>query len=109
MSPINNHLATLITLTALSGVIIHDTQINSVAAAAEKKPASSISREFEMTEIEPIHPSQHIHVESLTFFSATYGSNSQQPSTRPRNENDGDKKYVTRERLAGDMVSNTTR
>lgn len=91
----------VISLTAVFGVFVHDTQINKALITAVSSPAVSSDYRSEPLKLPTVE--QHIHSES-TSFTGTSSLNSQQPATQPRNLDD--KKYVAGRRLMGNSPGN---
>jgi hypothetical protein len=96
-----NPLSILISLTAVFGVFIHDSQLNSVAMTAMSPPA--ITANYSHGAINLLSDSQHIQSES-SFLSSAYSLRSQQPTVQPRNEDD--KKYIAQRRIMGNTFGN---
>ena len=83
-----------ISLTAVFGVFMHDTQIDKSLVIAVKSPTSSERINAEPLKLPSIE--QYIHAEN-TSFNSTLNLNLQVPATQPRNQDD--KKYVAGRRL----------
>lgn len=101
LSEIISPLTVLISLTAVFGVFMHDTQIDKALITAVTAPVET--SEFRTEPIKLPSVEQHIHAES-TSFSNTANLNAQQPATQPRNSDD--KKYVAGRRLMGNSPGN---
>lgn len=101
LSEIINPLTILISLTAVFGVFVHDTQIDKALVTAISSPATSSDYCSEPLKLPTVD--QHIHSES-TSLTGTSNLNSQQPATQPRNQDD--KKYVAGRRLSSNTPGN---
>lgn len=101
LSEIINPLTILISLTAVFGVFVHDTQIDKALITAVSQPAVTADYRSEPLKLPTIE--QHIHSEA-TSFTSTSSLNSQQPATQPRNQDD--KKYVAGRRLSSNTPGN---
>ena len=99
LSEIINPISVLISLTAVFGVFIHDTQIDSALAANVSTPA--IVSDYSSSPIKLLHVDQHIHFDSASF---SNNLRTQQPATQPRNEDE--KKYIAQRRLMGNTFGN---
>jgi len=97
-----NPLPVLISLTAVLGVFVHDTQLDNMAMTAISMPA--IISNNNTGNLNPMPVDQHIHLETKSFLENTYNLRSQQPATQPRNKDE--KKYVAQRRLMGNTFGN---
>jgi len=100
-SEIINPLTILISLTAVFGVFMHDTQIDKALVTAISSPAYSERINSESLKLPSIE--QHIHAEN-TSFASNSNLNSQVPATQPRNQDD--KKYMAGRRLMANSSGN---
>lgn len=97
LSTVINPISLLISLTAVFGVFIHDTQIDHATLIAVSNPAAA--NNSGVTNLSPVN--QHLHIESSSFANSL---KYQQPATRPRNEDE--RKYVAQKRLLGNALGN---
>ena len=83
-----NPVPILLTLCAMSGVLVHDSRLDRAAAAALPAQISAVTslEELKATDL-------HTHTERVSFT-----QNVTQPSIQPRNDND--KKYIAHKKLA---------
>lgn len=93
---INSALFIPITLMAIFGVLVHDSQINGVIALAIPAPAIVTELKTGTTNLSrtDLHP-----LSEISTFSGNTHNVGFQPAAQPRNEND--KKYITQKRLLG--------
>jgi hypothetical protein len=97
MSPtIINPFPIMISVAALLGVFVHDAQFISVIQTAISTPA--IVADYARS-TSNLSTDQHLHFDNGSSATSDYNLKTQQPSIRPRDEDD--KKYVTRKRLSG--------
>ena len=95
LSELINPIPILISLTAVFGVLVHDTKFDKAVLTAVTAP-ESISRYAESSASKFLSANNHIHVEVGSFMSKV-GFGSQQPSSQPKS--DDDKKYIAQKRL----------
>ncbi len=107
MLPLINPLPVLISIAALFGVFVHDSQLGSVAMAAMSMPVitSDVSGHNQGNMEYDLSPKyQHIHAEAGSLLSSAHSLRTQQPAAQPRTEND--KKYISQKRFKSNNVDN---
>jgi len=98
MSPLFiNPLPILISLAAVLGVFVNDTQLNSIALTA-------IAPDYSHGSVSLLPNNQHLQSESSSFLNDTFSLRNQQPAVQPRNEED--KKYIAQRRIMGNTFGN---
>jgi len=91
-----NRFFLIISPLVISGVIVHEAQIDGVVATAISAPFAVVDNNHVINDIRV--GSQHIHADS-SFSGGYYNVKIQQPATRPRDEDD--KKYISQKRITG--------
>ena len=92
----------MISLTAALGLFVHDTQLGNMAITAITMPSIVADYNTGDVKLRPNLTSPHTDINS--FSEITYNLRSQQPASRPRNEDD--KKYIVQKRLTGNSFGN---
>jgi hypothetical protein len=103
LSIIPNPLSILTSLAIMSGVFVHDMQLDNVTMTSAAVPRAILT-ESSHNISELFKTEQHAQSEVGSFLESTHNIRSQQPSTQPRNEND--KKYIAQKRTIGSTFGN---
>jgi len=102
MSPtLINPLPILLSLTAVFGVFVHDSQFDNVIMTVVEAPA--IVADYNNGALNPMPSSHHLQSE-ISPIGNSFSLRAQQPAAQPRNEDD--KKYVTQKRIMGNTFGN---
>jgi hypothetical protein len=94
-------LSILISLAAVFGVFMHDSQFDNILMTALSAPA--ITADYNNNVVNLMPGSHHIQSESSPIGSS-FSLRVQQPAAQPRNEDD--KKYIAQRRIMGNTFGN---
>lgn len=92
-----NPLSIAVSVLALSGIVAHGVQAESLVTESVKSSNSEHRSEL-------LSVGRHIHIEGSTYASSTHDLRAQTPTTRPRDEEDRNRSI--KKRIGGDGFGN---